>query len=60
MSLGGSVVKNPPAKSRKHGFEPWSGKMPHALEQLSPRTATIESVFWNPGATATEPTCSSC
>ena len=30
-------------KSRGHGFEPWSGKIPHAAEQLGP---------W---ATATEP-----
>ena len=29
----------------RHGFEPWSGKIPHAAEQLSPRV------------TATEPTC---
>ena len=28
-----------------HGFEPWSGKIPHAAEQLSPC------------ATTTEPTC---
>ena len=27
---------------RGHGFEPWSGKIPHAVEQLSPCTTTTE------------------
>ena len=27
---------------RGHGFEPWSGKIPHAMEQLSPGTTTTE------------------
>ena len=39
---GGAVVKNPPANARRHGFEPWSGKIPHAAEQLSPCDATTE------------------
>ena len=30
---GGAVVKNLPANA---GFEPWSGKIPHAAERLSP------------------------
>ena len=25
-----------------HGFEPWSGKIPHAAEQLSPCATTTE------------------
>ena len=29
---GGSVVKNLPQRC---GFDPWSGKIPHAMEQLS-------------------------
>ena len=33
--LGDAVVKNPPANAGIHGFEPWSGKMTHAVEQLS-------------------------
>ena len=33
---GGAVVENLPAQCRGHGFEPWSGKIPHAAEQLSP------------------------
>ncbi|KAJ8794078.1 hypothetical protein J1605_019070 [Eschrichtius robustus] len=39
---GGAVVKNPPAKCRGHAFEPWSGKIPHAEEQLSPCATTTE------------------
>ena len=27
---------------RGHGFEPWSGKIPHATEQLSPCATTTE------------------
>ena len=27
---------------RGHGFDPWSGKIPHAAEQLSPGTTTTE------------------
>ena len=29
---GGAVVKNLPANAGGHGFEPWSGKIPHAAE----------------------------
>ena len=33
----GSVVKNQPARiGRRHGFDPWSGRIPHAPEQLTP------------------------
>ena len=43
---GGTVVKNRPAKSacqcRGHGFNPWSGKIPHTAEQLSPCATTTE------------------
>ena len=27
------------------GFDPWSGKIPHAMEQLSWRTTTTEPVL---------------
>ena len=37
---GGAVVKNSPAKA---GFEPWSGKIPHAAEQLTPSATTPEA-----------------
>ena len=33
---GGAVVENLPANAGGHGFEPWSGKTPHAAEQLGP------------------------
>ena len=36
---GGSVVKNSPTKCRRHGFDPWSGKIPR-VEQLNPCAAT--------------------
>ena len=36
---GGAVVENPPANA---GFEPWSGKIPHATEQLSLCATTTE------------------
>ena len=32
---GGAVVENA-CQCRGHGFEPWSGKIPHAVEQLGP------------------------
>ena len=32
---GGAVVKNLPANAGVNGFEPWSGKIPHAAEQLT-------------------------
>ena len=38
-----------------HGFDPWSGKIPHATEQLSLYTTTTESEPWSPSAAATEP-----
>ena len=39
-SPGGTVVKNAPCISGGHWFAPWSGKIPHALAQASPCTAT--------------------
>ena len=38
---GGTVVKNLPANGG-HGFNPWSGKIPHDAEQLSPCATTTE------------------
>ena len=32
---GGPVVKNPPAKAGDMVSDPWPGKIPHAMEQLS-------------------------
>ena len=39
---------------RGHRLESWSGKIPHAREQLSPCTTTTEPALWSPGATTTE------
>ena len=39
---GGAEVKNPPAIAGDNGFEPWSGKIPHATKQLSLCTTTTE------------------
>ena len=33
---------------RGHGFKPWSGKMPHATEQLSPCATTTEPARLEP------------
>ena len=33
---------------RGHGFDTWSGKIPHAAEQLSPCTTTTEPALWSP------------
>ena len=33
---------------RGHGFEPWSGKIPHAAEQLSPCATTAEPARLEP------------
>ena len=41
---GGSVVKNLPANAGDE-FDPWWGKIPHALEQLSQCSTTIEPVL---------------
>ena len=34
-------------QGRGHGFEPWSGKIPHAAEQLSPCAITTEPTYSN-------------
>ena len=45
---GGAVVENLPANAGGHGFEPWSGKIPHAAEQRSPCATTTEPVCLEP------------
>ena len=42
---GGAVVKSQPANAGEHGFDPWTGKIPHAAEQLSPCATTTEPVL---------------
>ena len=41
---GGAVVESA-CQCRGHGFDPWSGKIPHAVEQLSPCATTTETVL---------------
>ena len=48
--------KEPACQSRRHGFKPRFGKIPHATEQVSPFTTTPEPVLQSPGATAREAT----
>ena len=45
---GGRVDKNLPTSCRGDGFDPWCGKIPHAMKQLRPCAA------------AAEPACRSC
>ena len=45
---GGRVDKNLPTSCRGDGFDPWCGKIPHAMKQLRPCAA------------AAEPACLSC
>ena len=49
---GGSVVGRP-YQRRGHGFDPWSGSIPHAVKQLSLGTKTAEPKgcgCWGPWA----------
>ena len=41
------MVKNPPANAGDTGSSNWSGKIPHAAEQLSPCATTTEPVLRN-------------
>ena len=40
---------------RGHGFNPWSGEIPHATEQQSPCATTTEPALQNLQVTTTEP-----
>ena len=46
--------KEPTCQHRRHRFDPCSGKTPHAAEQLSLCTTTINPVLQSWGATTTE------
>ena len=50
--LGGPVVKNLPCNAE---FNPWSGKIPHAVQQLSLRPTT-ETTLQRPQAATSRPT----
>ena len=49
--------EEPFCQGRKHGFDPWSRKIPHAVEQLSPCTTPMVSVFQSPRAATPESAC---
>ena len=53
---GHPVVKHPPCIVI-HQFNPWSRKIPHATEQLSPSATTSQSAFYSLRAATIEPTC---
>ena len=42
---GGPMVDNLPANAGDTGSDPWSGKIPHALRQLSP--CTLQPMLYN-------------
>ena len=39
---------------RGHGFNPWSGRIPHAMQRLSLSVTTTEPALESPGTTTTE------
>ena len=46
--------KESACQCRKHEFNPRSGKIPQAAEQLGPGATAIEPVLWSLGAATTE------
>jgi len=52
---GGTVDMSLPANGRRHRFDPWSGKIPHATEQINPCATTSEPEFYNPHTATIEP-----
>ena len=51
--------KESACQCRRHEFNPWSRKIPHAAEQLTSCAITTESVFHSRGATSSVTTCHS-
>ena len=49
--------KESTCQCRRHGFSLWSGKIPHAEEQLSPCAAITEPVLWSSETAIPEPAC---
>ena len=45
---GGAVFENLPANAGDTGFKPWSGKIPHATEQLGPWATPAEPARLEP------------
>ena len=53
---GGAVVEST-CQGKRRGFDPWSGRIPHALGQLSLCATTPEPVPYSPGAAAMKSAC---
>ena len=53
----GPTSKEFTCQCRRHGYDPWSGYIPHATKQLSLRASTAEPVLWSLGIAATEHMC---
>ena len=56
------IVKGRPSlvaqcQCRRHGLDPWSWRIPHAVEQLNQCTTATECVLQSPGVPTTEPAC---
>lgn len=51
---GGPVTGGLPSKARGCGLDPWSGKVPHDMQQLGPCATTTELALQSPGAAITE------
>ena len=47
--------KDSTCQCRRQRFDPWSGTIPHATEQLSLCATVVEPVLQSPGTTTTEP-----
>ena len=45
---GGTVVESLPANAGNTGFKPWSGRIPHAADQLGPWATTTEPARLEP------------
>ena len=54
---GSSVVKEFTCQCGRHRFNPWSGKILHALEQLNLCTTMAEPVLQSPETATIEPVC---
>ena len=54
---GGSSGKESICQCRRRGFNFSPGKVPRAMEQLSPCATAPEPVLQSPRTAATEPTC---
>ena len=52
--------KESTCQCKKREFDPWSGKIPHALEQLNLWATSVKPVLWSLGSKTTAPTYYDC